>query len=98
LVRAGRKSQDRLFSVHARVNGLDHGRLGVTVSRRVSSRAVDRNRIKRKIREAFRHDPIRLCGIDLVVIARPATLEAEGAEIIQSLREHWSALQTACKP
>jgi len=98
LVRTGRKSQDRLFSVHARANGLDHGRLGITVSRRVSSRAVDRNRIKRKIREAFRQDPVRLCGVDLIVIARPAVLDAGAPEMLRSLHEHWSALQKACKP
>jgi len=98
LVRVGRKSQDRLFSVYALANGFDHGRLGITVSRRVSARAVDRNRIKRLIREAYRHEPVRLCGVDLVVIARPAALEAEVPEMLQSLRNHWSALQKACKP
>lgn len=45
-------------------------RLGVTVTRKVGS-AVERNRVKRVVREAFRLDPALLpAGVDLVVIAK----------------------------
>ena len=45
-------------------------RLGVTVTRKVGS-AVERNRVKRVVREAFRLDPGLLPdGVDLVVIAK----------------------------
>ena len=46
-------------------------RLGVTVSRKVGD-AVVRNRVKRRVREAFRRDPRRLLpNHDIVVIAKP---------------------------
>jgi ribonuclease P protein component len=47
-------------------------RLGITVSRKVGG-AVVRNRVKRRIREWFRHSRPKLRGgIDLVVIGRSA--------------------------
>ncbi|HYX66298.1 MAG TPA: ribonuclease P protein component [Burkholderiales bacterium] len=42
-------------------------RLGILISRRHSARAVERNRIKRCIREAFRLEQHSLGGIDLLV-------------------------------
>jgi ribonuclease P protein component len=42
-------------------------RLGILISRKHAPRAVDRNRIKRSIREAFRHEQAQLGSIDLLV-------------------------------
>ena len=60
-------------------------RLGMVVTRKVGS-AVERNRIKRKIREAFRKTAHRLPAVDLVIRPNAACKEAPEEEIAQGLR------------
>jgi ribonuclease P protein component len=56
--------------VYAAPNGLPACRLGLSVSRKVGG-AVQRNRLKRMLREAFRHlAPELPAGMDLVIVAR----------------------------
>lgn len=48
-------------------NGLDHFRLGITVTRKVGN-AVRRNRLKRRVREVFRRNaPLIPTGWDIVI-------------------------------
>ncbi|MDR3395831.1 MAG: ribonuclease P protein component [Parasulfuritortus sp.] len=65
------------LDIFFRQNGLDHSRLGLVVSKRVLARAVDRNRTKRVIREAFRLSQHELGGLDVVVRVKVAGLSAD---------------------
>ena len=82
----------RCFSVRYRPNGMDHARLGLAISKRVSKRAVDRNRIKRLVRESFRRARTQMPAIDLVVMAREAAAGVPGAELLAELDALWRKL------
>ena len=68
-------------------------RLGLAISRKSAPRAVDRNRIKRLIRESFRRGQAMRCAADLVVLGRPPARTADNATLVRSLRRHWTRLQ-----
>lgn len=59
--------------VMARPNQVGYPRLGMVIAKRLLARAVDRNRVKRCVRECFRQAMPELPACDFVVrlIARP---------------------------
>lgn len=61
------------LTVMARPNAVGHPRLGMIVAKRLLVRAVDRNRVKRCVRESFRQVLADLPACDFVVrlIAKP---------------------------
>jgi ribonuclease P protein component len=63
------------------------------VSRKVSSLAVQRNRIKRQVKEYFRHNGKNLRGYDLVVMSIGGTADRSNKEIQNDLRQLWSQLE-----
>jgi ribonuclease P protein component len=82
--------------IYAKPNALDHSRLGLAVPRRVGN-APRRNRIKRLLREAFRHLRRDLpCGYDVVVNVRAheplalADYQRLLAQTLRALHRTWS--------
>jgi ribonuclease P protein component len=87
----------RFFSLHLLVNEVDHHRLGLAVSRKVSKRAVDRNRIKRQVRDAFRHFQARDSAgkdkgnkLDMVIVAKPPAADADTQLLRRELEKMWT--------
>lgn len=67
--------------------------MGMTVSRRISKRAVQRNRIRRQIRESFRLWRSRLEPFDYVVRALPGAQLADNPALRIALDELWTRFQ-----
>lgn len=78
----------RLFSFNALPkDGVSQ--IGVTVSKKVSKSAVVRNRIKRQIKEFYRHQQSQLAKTQLVITAKPSCFSASDDERRESLEELW---------
>ncbi len=90
--RCEHKAGDRLMTVLAVKNGLDHPRLGTAVSIKAAGNAVRRNRIKRLIRESFRQHQVSLVGLDLVVTVRQGLSALSNPQILDILDTHWRTI------
>jgi ribonuclease P protein component len=82
--------------VLARPNDQDGPRLGLAIARKHARAAVDRNRIKRLVRESFRHHLQLLGPLDLVVLGRNGLAQRDNAELTASLQKHWKRLHQLC--
>ena len=85
----------RCFHLRYAPNALGHARLGLAISKRVSKRAVERNRIKRLVRESFRHVRLQLPAVDVMVMAREQAAGVDGPHLLIQLDELWKKLLAA---
>ena len=87
-MRARRKSWAHpLLVLYVAPNAGGPTRVGVVVGRRVG-KAVTRNRVKRRVREAVRaRYAVLPGGLDLVWIARPASATADYGEIVAAVEQ-----------
>ena len=74
----------------------DHPRLGLAIARKAAPRAVDRNRIKRLIRESFRHNQQRLPPVDLVFYGMPGLHGMNNEQLRATLAEIWLKVIDRC--
>ncbi len=76
---------NRALVMIVKENGSNINRLGISVSKKVGN-SVIRHRVKRLIKEAYRlHEDEFNNGLDIVVVARPITADADYRKIEKSL-------------
>jgi ribonuclease P protein component len=76
----------------ARNNDLDHPRLGLVIGKKSVKLSVERNRLKRLMRESFRQHQDDLVGWDIVIVARKGLGDIENPELIQHFGKLWKRL------
>ena len=85
IFKTGKKVRHPFMGILALASGLEHPRLGLAVSRKVSRKAVVRNKIKRRIREYFRRERACLHPLDFVVVAYPDAVRADPKAFTEAL-------------
>jgi len=92
-----RSATGRLHAKHFQLRWIESpsnvARLGLAVSRKVSKRAVERNRIKRIIRESFRAEREALPSLDILVIARTSAAASANPPLHADLQHAWQKLK-----
>lgn len=85
LYNKGKSSASQYAVVYSRRNGRSDNRLGITVSTKLGG-AVERNRIRRRLKEIYRlNEESLVTGYDIVLVARMKTRYAHYSEIESSL-------------
>jgi ribonuclease P protein component len=92
----GRRMGNGFFGVTARLNDLDRPRLGLAVASKTAGSSVERNRIRRIVRESFRLHQHELPAADIVVSARPRARGAASRELRAGIEELWLKVQDQC--
>lgn len=71
--------------VYYKKTKLPYNRLGITATKKIGN-AVERNRARRIIKEAYRLlEPEMIIGYDIVIVARKKTVSAKMQHVKQSL-------------
>ena len=92
----GKRGGDQQFNIICRPNGMPYPRLGMVIARKFLRRAVDRNRIKRQIRESFRNNKQALPAIDIVVQLREDIRNVSNHLLRLRLSQAWEQVAKLC--
>ncbi|MDD5031939.1 MAG: ribonuclease P protein component [Patescibacteria group bacterium] len=89
----GRSVFSKILGVKAATNELALSRFGILVSNKISKKAIERNQIKRRIREIIRlQTPGIKPGFDVVIITLPLILGKNYQEIEAAISYNFKKL------
>jgi ribonuclease P protein component len=92
----GRRFGNGFFGLTVRANDKGCPRLGLAVAVKTAGNAVERNRIRRLIRESFRLHQRELPAFDFVVSARLRARGVVSAQLRAQLEPLWQEVRTKC--
>lgn len=93
LYNKGKSVVSSALVVYCRKNGSVKNRIGYTVGTKLG-KAVERNRVRRRLREIYRLNEERLVrGVDIVVVARVRSKSASYRELEKELMDAFSKLR-----
>lgn len=85
LYHSGKSAASRELALYCRKNRTSENRLGITVSSKIGN-AVTRNRVRRRIKEAYRlNESLFRQGFDIVVVARSRSAQSGFESLLAAL-------------
>ncbi len=81
-----------LFTILAKPNQLTHPRIGLTIAKKRVKLAVQRNRIKRCVRDSFRLHQHQLPAVDLVLMVKGDISNTPNDELLKQLERLWQKI------
>jgi ribonuclease P protein component len=85
----GKKYRERNLSIFIKPNILGYPRLAIIIASKYVAKAVDRNRLKRVIRESFRLNQDKIKGNDIIVFGYRGIENLTNFELQQCLEKNW---------
>lgn len=86
------RASHQYFLILARLHQQTQPRLGLVMAKKHMKLAVERNRMKRLIRESFRLQQQDLAGLDIVVLSRKGMDSLSNSEFTQQLNQQWQRI------
>jgi len=89
----GRSNYDNLIGVKILVNDLNVNRVGIVIGKKVSKKAVERNRLKRMIRESIKNELKKIKTYnDILIICLPSLGGSKSKGVELSIIKHFEKL------
>jgi ribonuclease P protein component len=86
------KTVHKYLLARHRSNQFDCPRLGLMISKHHIKNSVNRNRIRRIVRESFRHNQKMIAGLDLIVMVRNGQFSLDKAVLRNDVDQLWQAI------
>jgi ribonuclease P protein component len=86
VLRGSRKLRGRLAILHVAPGRSGQSRLGLALTRRLVPLSVNRNRVKRLVRDAFRRHVVKHAGLDCVVSLRERFDDTQAAPLAAEIQ------------
>jgi ribonuclease P protein component len=88
----GKRFKTPNMMIRVAANNIGKSRLGISIGTRFGN-AVERNRMKRKIREAFRHIKSTLPACDIVCVPYPSARDLSNEQIMETVKKACESLK-----